>query len=164
MVLFVLRKLVLQQTCSGARCLIFGQTFSLLSFSCVRTAKALVRLRGCAGLPEPSLVTYVISTIFSGAELAHLCSFKCESTELLSSGARFPTLCLKLPLVSYEHWHEKTCLWGLRPVKDSNWPAQLQKLGRVCEWTAEYVSEQQKPFHNYLDAQARLSLHCSFCD
>ena len=31
--------------------------------SCVRTAKAQVRLRGCAGSLEPSLVTYVISTI-----------------------------------------------------------------------------------------------------
>ena len=30
---------------------------------CVRTAKALGRLRGCAGSPEPSLVANVISTI-----------------------------------------------------------------------------------------------------
>ena len=35
--------------------------------SCVRTAKALARLRGCAGSPEPSLVAYVISTIISWA-------------------------------------------------------------------------------------------------
>ena len=35
--------------------------------SCVRTAKALARLRGCAGSPEPSLVAYVISTIISRA-------------------------------------------------------------------------------------------------
>ena len=33
--------------------------------SCVRTAKALARLRRCAGSPEPLLVTYVISTIIS---------------------------------------------------------------------------------------------------
>ena len=32
---------------------------------CVQTAKALVRLRGCAGSPGPSLVAYVISTIIS---------------------------------------------------------------------------------------------------
>ena len=38
--------------------------------SCVRTAKALVRLRGCAGSPEPSLLAYVISTITH--ELAHI--------------------------------------------------------------------------------------------
>ena len=35
--------------------------------SCVQTAKALVRLRGSAGSSEPSLVTYVISTIISWA-------------------------------------------------------------------------------------------------
>ena len=35
--------------------------------SCVRTAKALARLRGCAGSPEPLLVAYVISTIISCA-------------------------------------------------------------------------------------------------
>ena len=35
--------------------------------SCVRTAKALARLRRCAGSPEPSLVTYVMSTIISWA-------------------------------------------------------------------------------------------------
>ena len=33
----------------------------------MRTAKALVRLRGCAGSPEPSLVAYVISIIISSA-------------------------------------------------------------------------------------------------
>ena len=32
---------------------------------CVWTAKALARLSGCAGSPEPSLVAYVISTIIS---------------------------------------------------------------------------------------------------
>ena len=35
--------------------------------SCVWTAKALARLRGCAGSPEPSLVAFVISTIISWA-------------------------------------------------------------------------------------------------
>ena len=33
--------------------------------SCVRTAKALARLRGCEGSPEPSLAAYVLSTIIS---------------------------------------------------------------------------------------------------
>ena len=55
---FFLRKRILQtrMPSSGTRCLIFGWS-----------AKALVRLRGCAGSPEPSLITYVISTIFSWA-------------------------------------------------------------------------------------------------
>ena len=35
--------------------------------SCVRTAKALARLHGCAGLPEPLLLAYVISTKISWA-------------------------------------------------------------------------------------------------
>ena len=35
--------------------------------ACVRTAKALARLRGCVGSPEPSLVAHVISTIISWA-------------------------------------------------------------------------------------------------
>ena len=35
--------------------------------SCVRTAKALGRLRGCAGSPEPLLVAHVINTIISWA-------------------------------------------------------------------------------------------------
>ena len=39
--------------------------------SCVRTAKALARLRGCAGSPEPSLVAYVLRTIIH--ELSHFC-------------------------------------------------------------------------------------------
>ena len=34
----------------------------------MRTAKALARLRGCAGLPEPSLFAYAIKTIISWAE------------------------------------------------------------------------------------------------
>ena len=35
--------------------------------SCLRTAKALAWLRGCAGSPEPSLVAYVLSAIISWA-------------------------------------------------------------------------------------------------
>ena len=51
------------------RCLIFGRTFIYMYFhtSWLQTAKALARLHGCAGLPEPSLVAYVISTIISWA-------------------------------------------------------------------------------------------------
>ena len=41
--------------------------FVYFQTSSVRTAKALARLRGCAGSPEPSLVAYAISTIISWA-------------------------------------------------------------------------------------------------
>ena len=45
----------------------WSDSSSMSILPCVRTAKALVRLRGCAGSPEPSLVAYVISTIISWA-------------------------------------------------------------------------------------------------
>ena len=41
--------------------------FDYFHTSCVQTAKALARLRRCAGSPEPSLVAYAISTIISWA-------------------------------------------------------------------------------------------------
>ena len=56
------------QPSSGAKCLIFGRTLRLLPYLSVRTAKALARLRRCAGSPEPSLVAYVISIIISWAD------------------------------------------------------------------------------------------------
>ena len=37
----------------------------LVPYIVLRTAKALVRLRQCAGSPEPSLFAYVINTLFS---------------------------------------------------------------------------------------------------
>ena len=71
MVVFVLHKLILQ-TCMHSHPMgldVWLLVGPLVYFhtSCVRTAKALVRLRGCTGSPEPSLVAYVISTIISWA-------------------------------------------------------------------------------------------------
>ena len=43
----------------------WSDSSSFLQALCVRTVKALVRLRECAGSPEPSLVAYVVSTIIS---------------------------------------------------------------------------------------------------
>ena len=71
MVLFVLRKLILQTRLRshpvGLDVGILVGPFVYFHTSCVRTAKALARLRGWAGSPEPSLVAYVISTIISWA-------------------------------------------------------------------------------------------------
>ena len=50
-------------------------SFHKASTTCLRTAKALARLRLCAGSPEPLLVTYVINTFFSCAGL--LVHLKC---------------------------------------------------------------------------------------
>ena len=73
MVLFVLCKLIFQ-TCMRSHPAGLDVWFLVGPFvyfhtciSCVRTAKALVRLRRCASSPEPSLVAYVISTIISWA-------------------------------------------------------------------------------------------------
>ena len=72
MVLFVFRKLILQ---TRIRCQTVGLDVCFHTL-CVRTAKALARLRACAGSPEPSLVAYVISTIISWAgSLIYLIKF-----------------------------------------------------------------------------------------
>ena len=66
---FVLRKLILQTHIRshpvGLDVWILVGPFVYFHTSCVRTAKALARLRGCAGSPEPSLVAYVINIIIS---------------------------------------------------------------------------------------------------
>ena len=71
MVLFVLHKLILQMRMwshpMGLDVWFLVGPFIYFHTSYVRTAKALARLRICAGSPEPSLVTYVISTIISWA-------------------------------------------------------------------------------------------------
>ena len=70
MVLFVLRKLILQTRMRshpmGLDVWFLVGPFVYFHTWCVLTAKALARLRGCAGSPEPSLVAYV-STIISWA-------------------------------------------------------------------------------------------------
>ena len=68
MVLFVPSSNVHAQPSTGAMCLMFGRTFHLFPYfiawaSANKTVKALVRLRRCAGSPEPSLVAYVINSI-----------------------------------------------------------------------------------------------------
>ena len=71
MALFVLCNLILQTRMRshpvGLDIWFFVWPSVYFHTSCVRTAKALVRLCGCAGSPEPSLVAYVISTIISWA-------------------------------------------------------------------------------------------------
>ena len=64
-----LRKLILQShMCShpmGLDVWFLVRPIVYFHTSCVRTAKALARLRGCAGSPEPSLVAYVINNLMS---------------------------------------------------------------------------------------------------
>ena len=71
MALFVLHKLILQTHMPshpvGLDVWFLVRPFVYFHTSCVRTAKALARLRRCAGSPQLSLVAYVISTIISWA-------------------------------------------------------------------------------------------------
>ena len=70
MALIALLKLNLQ-TCMRSHPMRLHVWFSVRSCVyytlCVRIAKAVARLCGCAGSPEPSLVAYVMSTIISWA-------------------------------------------------------------------------------------------------
>ena len=97
MALFVLSKLILQTRMRGHPVgldvwFLVGP-FVYIHTSCVRTAKALVRLCRCAGSPEPSLVTCVISTIISWAGSNALCSHSVGSERLLFA--------ISFPLVPY---------------------------------------------------------------
>ena len=67
-VLFVVRKLILL-TDMRIMSNFWSNPWSASTFytSCVRTAKALASQRGCAGSPKPSLVLFVISTLFTWA-------------------------------------------------------------------------------------------------
>ena len=71
MALFVLHKFILQMGMRshpvGLDVLYLVRPFIYFHTSCVRTGKALARLRKCAGLSEPLLVAYVINTIVSWA-------------------------------------------------------------------------------------------------
>ena len=73
MALIVLCKLILQTRMRNHPVWLLVRPFTYFHTSCVRTAKALARLRECAGSPEPLLVAYVMSTIISWA--GSLCNF-----------------------------------------------------------------------------------------
>ena len=76
MALSVLRKIILQTRMRshslGLDVWFLVGSFVYFQSSCVRTAKALARLRRCAGSPEPSLVVYAISIIISWAGSNHV--------------------------------------------------------------------------------------------
>ena len=95
LVLFLLHKLLLQMHMrshpEGLDVWILVWPFTYFHTSCVRTAKALVRLGSCTGSPEPSLVAYVISTIISWAGLyifwLHSCILKppCSNFSIITT-------------------------------------------------------------------------------
>ena len=82
MVLFILGKLILQM---GLDVWVLVGPFVYFNTLCVRTAKVLASLQGCAGSPEPSLVAYVISTIISWAGSISDCKKNPVSKSKISS-------------------------------------------------------------------------------
>ena len=94
MALFVLRKPILQMRKRShpvgldVWCLV--GPFIYFHNSCVRTTKALARLRGCAGSPEPSLVAYVINTIIAWAAQKYHVDKKFPVAYTVSSSFNLP--------------------------------------------------------------------------
>ena len=107
MALIALRKLNLQ---SRMRSLQWGYTsdsvrpFVYFHTSCVRTAKALARLRGCAGSPEPSLVAYVISTMVSWAGQLRTLNWEALSGNIKKREGEMKMVLVKAG--AYEHEHD----------------------------------------------------------
>ena len=91
MALFILRKLILQTRMRShpveLNVWVLVWLFVYFHTSCVQTAKALVRLHGCAGSPVPSLVAYVICTIITSAQF-YLCLPACM--DIIQQRAVFP--------------------------------------------------------------------------
>ena len=91
MVLFVLRKLILHTRMRshpmGLDVRFLARLFICFHTSCVRTANALARLRGCAGSFEPSLVAYVISAIISWAGSIMIWNYWLSTSSLKLSSA-----------------------------------------------------------------------------
>ena len=114
MVLFVLRKLILQTFMrshpTGLDVWFFVRPFVYFHTSCVRTAKALARQRKCAGSPKPSLVAYVMYLNL----MNWLICFYGETTKSI------PMLSLLQLLVPY-YDHSSTCS-GLHWLKSNGAP------------------------------------------
>ena len=131
--------------------------FVYFHISCVRTAKALARLRGCAGSPEPSLVAYVISTIISWAgSKDHLEEMKSSNRPNL--GKLRMTYYQRILFSDYllSHFMNSNCKckavhpWhtgrSFRGIVTSEWPKTLKKTTR--EQGQCPVGHQTKPGPN----------------
>ena len=131
------------QPSSGARCLMFGQTLVYFHFSCLRTAKALVRLHGCTGSPD-SLVAYVISTIISWAGSKRVFCLSClylsysiaKPTKWSVHPAKTP---FSLGIWSVFPLHIKKH-WVLSYLYGTQW--RLIRLGRCPGWSESSLGAQ----------------------
>ena len=81
----------------------------------VRTAKTLVRLRGCAGSPGPSLVAYAISTIISGAGSSYKAGFSSAGSWLYCAAFWLASCILLLPKL----WLIDYCFTALKVISSA---------------------------------------------
>ena len=96
---------------------IFAWLFFKVYTTCLPTAKALARLRLCAGSAEPLLVAHVMSTIFSCAGSYKSCGFSCFS--------RFVSFKRKCP------WN---CQRSNKTPSQTNLLRQKQTISNHCRW------------------------------
>ena len=159
LVLFVPRKLILQTHMrshpEGLDVWILVRPVTYFHTSCVQTAKPLARLRGCKGLPEPSLVAYVISTIISWAGLyifwLHSCMLKppCSNFSIITtmlSGVPIPgdSSYMKVVYMCYRGF--KNC--GLRewPLTEK-WGGGGFRSGPSLKKTGDFGTENNKEMY-----------------
>ena len=178
MVLFILRTIILQTHRSshpmGLDVWFLVGPFVYFHTLRVRTVKALVRVRGWAGSPEPLLVAYVVSTIIPWA-----------GSDVYKSRFLLATLTSVTPAIysetqSHQVFHKKG-KWAATWQKVSVHLAKTQiSLGICPVWSESSLSAwrnlgslvihwvHSEDWSDWADAQAHLSLRwvqslCWFC-
>ena len=103
---------------------------------CVRTAEALVRLRGCAGSPEPSLFAYVISPLYIwatglGSSVGIECPLLGREIPVRDSGllVKNGTSCSSFGTQTYE-----LELGLVDPVSECDWMWYHVKCLGILQW------------------------------
>ena len=134
MVLFVLRKLILQTRMHnhpmGLDVRFFGPTLCLLPYFMFANSEALVRLGGCAGSLEPSMVAYVVSTIISWAG-----SFLVGLPQLLAKENTMQGNTRPMVIPRNCAW-VKQVLIGWKLI--FGYKVQWQQIHRTVEWFSTY--------------------------
>ena len=149
MVLFVLRNLKFQTRMRGhpmgLHVWFFVGPIVYFHTLCVRTAKALMRLRGCAGSPQPSLVAYVINIIISWTGSFILFSFvfifwfrtRIQGMKLFELNANFRSSISARNETSYSISVSVSCfslqmLVGLQFIVDVLFKKKKEKKKQTC--------------------------------
>ena len=127
MVLFILCKLILQTRMRshpvGLDVWFLAGPFVYFHISCVWTATALEKMRGCAGSREPSLVAYVISAIISWAGSNNYYGHSPSSADSGRASSKWSitgkSMCTQYPgtvrVLNWPAWHGvNSCDWAVK--------------------------------------------------